>query len=481
MDKKNSSILRFFRNKNLKYGVNSVIVTIVVVAIAVVVNLLVGLTDFQFDLTPTGFYTLGPASQELLSSLDKEVEIIGLFDEVQMSSVRDAQDILLMLDNYRRYPNITIRFVDTDRNPGFIRELDPYETLGFEKNDFVVRCGTKIKRMTLNDMYEWQINYQTFTQERIGLRAEEVISGAILYVAADKTPIVYFIEGHEELELNAYFTALKKYLQNNNYLVETMNLTTSADIPKDAEMLVFASPKLDLNPNELDRLRDYFYSGGKAMFLFDYYEYGRELSNFNTLFETFNIAVNNDKVREGDERAHLPENPYFIAFNVPANTIIPEAFQMLLTDSRSISMLKNTKPYITPTVLLSTSASAVSEPVEFSAQTATGPLDVAVAVEYSGGLKPAKIVVMGNASFISDDAVNIYSQYYELGQRMFLYSMRWMLGEQETLVIESKRETVPMLTMTAFQVQMVSIAMIAVLPLLIMGSGFVIYLKRRHL
>ena len=474
------AVLRFFRNKNLKYGVNSIIITIIVIAIVVIINLLVSLTDIQFDMTENGYYTLGEASQELLTSLDKPVEIIGLFDEVQMNSVQEVQDVLLMLDNYKKYPNISIRYVDTDRNPGFIRELDPYETIGFSRNDFVVRCGPKIKKLTLNEMFDWELNYQTYTQEQVGLRAEEAFSGAINYVTADQTPIIYFIEGHEELELDAYFSALKRYMQNNNYLVETMNLTTVGDIPADAEMLVFASPKIDINPNEMDRLRDYFNKGGKAMFLFDFYEYGKELANFNTLFEMFNIAVNNDKVREGDERAHLPDNPYYIAYDVPGSINIPESFQMLLADSRSITVLQNTKPYITPTVLLSTTASAVSEPVDLSKQTRNGPLDVAVAVEYTGGTGNSKIVVMGNASFISDDAISIYSQYYELGQRLFLHSLRWMLGEQETLVIESKREIVPMLTMTAFQVQMVSIALIAVLPLLIMGSGFVIYLKRRH-
>jgi hypothetical protein len=477
LDKAARALLRFFRNKNLKYGVNSIAVTVITVAIMIALNLLIGLLDIKWDLTSNQLFTIGDESRELLSKLNKPVEITGLFDEMQISTDTRIRDALRMLDNYTKHPNVSVRYLDPDQNPSLIRDLDPNGALDLAKSNFVVRCGTKSKKLTLIDLFEFNQTY-----EIIGVKAEEAFSGAIQYVAADKSPIVYFMDGHDELAADTHFTVLKNYLLNNNYLVETLNMTGASAIPDDTELLVFASPQMDLNPGELDVLRDYFSVGGKAVFLFDYNEYGREFPNFNTLFETFNLAINNDKVRSDDAAAHMTDDPYFIMYGVKSSAVIPQSFLMPLSNSRSVSILKNQREWITSTPLLSTSALATSEPVDSAKEPVSGPLDIAVAVENRGGSGISKVIVMGNASFMSDSAVNIYYQFHEVGMReIFLNFLRWMLGEQETLVIAPKSFATPMLTISEEAVNRVAIGVIFILPLLIVGTGLVIYLRRRHL
>jgi hypothetical protein len=360
--------------------------------------------------------------------------------------------------------------------------MDPDETLGLAKYNFIVRSGAKAKKLTLNDLFVFEYDQTTYEQQLVGMKAEEAFSGAIQYVAADYTPTAYFITGHDEIASSG-FTQLTAYLGNNNYTVSELDLNASAGVPDDAELLVFAAPRTDLFPGELDGLRDYFYDGGKAMFMFDYNETGKELGNFNILFETFNLAINNDKVRSDDDSRHLTGDPYFIIYDISANSVIPGAGMTVLSNSRSVSVLKNAKEWITATPLLSTTADSASESVSEAGASSPGPLDVAVAVENAGGAGTSKIVVMGNASFVADDYSSLYNQLgvYSTNMRLFLYSLQWMLGEQESLVIESKSFTTPVLTISASQVNLLGIGLIIVLPILIMGSGFVIYLRRRHL
>ena len=481
-------ILRFFRNKNLKYGVNSIIVTVIVIALVVALNLLVGIPQVKFDLTPGHIYSIGNVTKELLNGLGNDIEIVCLFDELQPPSTYSisastAADAMNMIKTYANYPHVSITYVDPDKNPGYMRDLDPDGTLALSKGNFVVRRGIKAKKITLAELFETETNQQTYETYITGMKAEEVFSGAIKYVSALETPIVYFVEGHNETKVSEFET-LRKYLLNNNYLVETLSLAGLGSVPEDAKLLVFASPKLDLFPQEIDILSDYMkQSGGNILFMFDYDEYAADMVNFNrVLGDNANLMINNDKVRSEDDTEYITNDPYTIIYSSARNAVFTEPIQVLLNNSRSITRLMNTKEWLTTTSLLTTSALSVSEPVDKAQEEKTGPLDVAVAVENKGGMKVSKIVAIGNGSFISDSAVNLYgSQLYQYNSRMFLYALRWMLGEQDTLTIEPKTNKSSVLTITQAEINVVGLFLIIVLPLLIMGAGLGVYLKRRHL
>jgi hypothetical protein len=482
-DKAARGALRFFRSKNIKYGAVSVVMTAAAIAVAVAANLLAGLTDAKIDLTPNRLFTIGGVTEELLAGLDRPVEIIGLFDDLQVSAAdQQIGDALKMLENYAKYPNVSLRYVDPDKNPSLIHELDPDGTLGLERSNFVVRCGGKAKKLALSDLFVFEYDQQSYQQQLVGMKAEEAFTGAIQYVAADYTPTVYFAGGHGEMP-TAQFTQLTAYLENNNYLVGELDLNASGGVPGDAELLVFASPTSDLFPNELDSLRDYFQGGGNAMFMFDCDDSGRELRNFNILFEAFNVAINSDKVRSDDERRHLANDPYFVIYDFGESDVVPASGMTALSASRSVSVLNNAKEWIKATRLLSTTEDSAAVSVAEAGREAPGPLDIAVAVENGGGEGVSKIVVTGNASFVSDDYAPLYSQLgvYSTNMRLFLYSLQWMLGERDALVIQPKTFETPVLSISASQVGMIGIGLVVALPLLIMGAGLAVYLRRRHL
>ncbi len=472
--------------RTLKYGSYAAIITAAVIVLAIMLNLIIGMLDLRLDLTPNKLFSLSETTVDILNELDKDVEIIGLFDDGTIASDRVYKQVTDLLSLYDKYPRVTVRYVDPDRNPGIINQLDPDGSLDLGKTDFVVRSTVngveKKKKLEDNDLFEVEIDQYTFSRNTTGSNAEQGFTGAIKYVTSEYTPVVYFTEGHDEYDVNYYYANLKSYLERNNFLVKTINLMTVDKMPDDAELVIIASPKKDFSYAERDVLDNYFYNGGKAIFMFDYLENDPSFDQLNDLLGKFNLAINYDKVKETDESRHLAQDPYTLVVDVKSNSIVPRAFNTLLKNSRSLTILKNVKDYITTTSLITTSSTAVGEMVNKSrGEDLTGPLDIAVAVEYKGGQKPSKIIAMGNSTFVNDSAIQVYGAFYSTNVKFFLQAMNWMVERKDDIIVPTKSYDYNRFYPTQKQSTVMRWVLTVVFPLLILGTGLMVYLRRRHL
>ncbi|HHW00703.1 MAG TPA: GldG family protein [Clostridiaceae bacterium] len=482
MDKIINAIKGFFKNKNFKYGTNSIILVAIVVAIAVVVNLIVGMTDLKLDLTPNKLYSITDTTRDILKNLEKDVVIYGLFDDSKIGSSGEYKDVTDLLSHYDKYDHVTVKYVDPDKNPGIMKELDSEKLNDVRKNDFVVKCGNKVKKLSYYDLFNVQLDQYSFSTVITGSVAEQSFTGAIKYVTSDITPTVYFTEGHDENKVDEGLQTLKQYLEMNNYDIKVINLLAVEAVPEDAEILMFASPKSDLSEDEMVKLKDYLDNGGNAVFLFDPLNNDPDLVNFDKILSEYNISLNYDRVKENDDSRYVPGNQYDIIPDVQTNSIVSQEFVMIMPKSRSINQLKNTKDYITVTPLLKTSDKAVGEMIDKTrGDDLNGPLDIAVAVEDKGGLSVSKILVFGNSSFITDTAIQRYGAYSQNGMYLFLMSLNWMHDAQNDVVIAPKSYETPVMKITAQQSLLMGILVIGVLPLIVIVTGVVVYLRRRHL
>jgi len=470
------------KSRNLKYGSNSVILVVVVIALAVVLNMVIGLTGLKVDLTPNKLFSLGDTSKGILKDLNKDVTIYGFFDEGTVNSGGQYKEVLDLLNQYTKNPHIKLEIQDPDKNPGFVKKVDPDNIEKPVKNDFIVKCGTKMKLLTSDDLFETTVDQQTYQTVVTGSTAESAFTGAIKFVSADNTPTVYFITGHQELSIDTDYTNVKKYIEMNNFAVSTLNLLTSATVPADATMVVMAAPKADITEKERLMLEDYFSIGGKAIFMFDSLSNGPTFTEFNKLISKYNLVLNNDKIKENDANRHIPTDPYTILLDVPSNAIIPQSFQMVLANSRSIKQLSNQKQYVTITSLAQTGPQSVGEQIDPTAGTnSTGPLDVATAIDYTGGTKEVKIIVMGNASFIADSSEATYGSYYQNSMYFFLYSLNWIQGGLDKNLVAPKEYATSNLTISGSQATATGLGLVVVLPLIIFGIGTYVFIRRRHL
>lgn len=473
---------KVIKSRTFKYGTNSIVLIAVVIAIAVVLNVLVGMAGVKWDLTPNKLYSIGDTTKKILEELDKDVIIYGLFDETKLSTSADKEFVDL-LEQYAKYPHVEARYVDPDKNPGILKEIDPHDTLkDVQKSVFIVKSGNKLRSLSYYDLFSTYFDQSTFKTHVTGSKAESGFTGAIKYVTADYTPTIYFTTGHDEKDVDKSFSYLKEQLVNNNFDVKSINLLIEGTIPEDAEILVVASPQKDLTINERDIIKEYLRNGGKAIFMFDYLELNPQFAQLENILMDFNVGINYDKVKENDESRYLPQNPYAILADVKSSKVISRDYGVILPNSRSINILKNIKDYVEPISVAVTSSEAIGEQVDKSkGGDITGPLNIAVAVEHTGWYEISKIAVIGNSTFIEDSASNALGPFFTNSLVFFLDIVNWMYEVKDDVIIAPKTYTMQYLDITASQARYTGLAVVVGLPLIILGMGVFVYLRRRHL
>ena len=146
---KNNIFKSILKSKGLKYGSNSVILIAAVIIIALFVNIIVTMADFKVDLTANKLYSLSDASKSILKDLKQDITIVGLFDKTKVSS-DEQKAVVDLLSQYQKYNHIKVMYVDPDKNPGIIKELDPENTMDIQSEDFVVKTITNGKEKRRN-------------------------------------------------------------------------------------------------------------------------------------------------------------------------------------------------------------------------------------------------------------------------------------------------------------------------------------------
>ena len=335
-----NKILQIFkklvRSKNLKYSTIMVIMICVATAIALVVNMLVGMANLKWDLTSNKMYSIGDTTKEILEGLEKDVIIYGLFDEEKLSAGDIYKDVVYLLEQYDRYPRITVKYVDIERNPGFVNEIDPDKLLELSSGEFVVQSGNKKKKLEYLDLFATQWDQNSFRTVLTGSDAEQGFTGAIKYVTADVTPTIYYTQGHGEPEMGSEYEYIKNTLERNNFDVKPLDLLIEETVPEDSTVLLVISPAKDITVEERDKLEQYLKrDGGRAMFFFDPPASGNVSYNeFNKLFSEFNVAINNDTIRENDKSMHLANSQHMLVPNIKSTSINynlgPDTFKMLV-------------------------------------------------------------------------------------------------------------------------------------------------------
>jgi ABC-2 type transport system permease protein len=177
-------------------------------------------------------YSLTDTTKDILENLEKDVTIYGLFDDGVVGE--DYKEVTQLLKHYEKYPRVNIEYIDPEKNPTIIKELDPDNIIDIQKHDFIVKSGNKVKKLEYYDLFSTQFDQQSWREYKVGSTAEQGFTGAIKYVTADKTPVVYFTTGHDEYKIESDYQSVKTYLDRNNYDVKEINLVTQEKVPEDA-------------------------------------------------------------------------------------------------------------------------------------------------------------------------------------------------------------------------------------------------------
>ncbi|MDE6746701.1 MAG: GldG family protein [Oscillospiraceae bacterium] len=177
--------------KKLKYGTAAMAITIAVIVLVILVNVIIALAsdrvNMNLDLTPNKDFAITDETKDYLASLTENVEICTTVDEVTFQN-SDSKYIKQAYEVLKKYAagsdKISLNFVDMTVNPTYAEKYKQYYSGSISENSIVLfnEDTKRIKVISINDLFNTEINYYTMSQSIVSSKAEKTLTSSIMYI-----------------------------------------------------------------------------------------------------------------------------------------------------------------------------------------------------------------------------------------------------------------------------------------------------------
>lgn len=512
--------------RRLKHGSYSIALSAVVVAGAVVLNVIASELPSQytlFDMTREQLSVLRDQTKELLDGLSEDVTLYYL---VQDSS-RDTTVSRLL----KRYDDYSDHVTLTEKDPVvYPKFASQYTDEAVTENSVIVVCGDRSRVVPYEDMYESEFNYNYYSYETTGFDAEGQITSAIAALSSDAVPKLYTLTGHGEMALA---DSLARSIEKENIETDSLNLITADRVPEDADCILIVSPTSDLSQEESEKLLDYLKAGGRAVVITDYTE--EKLTNLASVLSYYGTEITDGVIVEGDSRYYV-QMPYYLVPEIENTEISADmtggSAYVLLAAAQGITVSDELRDGVAVTSVLKTSPSAYSKTDVQNMSTyekedgdLDGPFGLGVlvtetveldegtgkdgtgteeqteeAVKEDAGegsqtesatesaaedipsARAAKTAETRLALFTSSALVDESADQMVSGgnTRLFINTLSWACGQSSSVSVPVKSLSVDYLTLTAASSNFWSIVTIVMIPGAFLICGLMIWIRRRR-
>ena len=256
----------------LRYGSYSLVVTAIVLAVLILVNLAVGLLPASyttFSVSGQDIYAISDLSRTLMKSVDDKVTLyIVATDSVMDDVVKEYTDRYSDLSS-----KLSVKTVDPVIYPNFVSGYvdDTFDATATnilvvnEENDrarLILSTDIYYQQYTQEELYYYYSYYGTMPDNPTYFRLENELLSAIDYVTMDQLPTVYYTSGHGEIEIDDTITSL---LDEDNIVLNELKLSSVSEIPADTSVILIYAPSMDFTESEITLLRDYADKGGHVI------------------------------------------------------------------------------------------------------------------------------------------------------------------------------------------------------------------------
>jgi len=472
--------MNFMKTKSVRYGGYATLVTIIVLAAIIIINLIVQSIPAQIDMTENKLYSLSEQTLKVLKELNADVHIYALF-----KTGNETPDVKEVLEKYSQVSDrVKLSYIDPDLNPTFTAKYDK-EGKGIQEGSLIVESGKTFKVILPYELYNISYNQQGQPM-LLGYSTEQKVTSAILYVGTGYTPVVYELTGHNEDSLVSL--GIDKALGDENFSLSAVNLLTQ-DIPSNSAVLVVNSPKFDISQVEADKIISYLEQGGRVMFLFDYTE--KPLPVFDSILQTCGLSLDRGIAIEGDKN-HVAGNPLILSPNILAheitNPLSSSNLNLIIPFSMGIIESERKLRTVEVTPLLATSKNSWLRTDLNNNQMTMLPGDKPgpVTIAWASNKKKLdmnekdgyRVVVVGSGNLLKP--VSLFGTV-KGNIDFFMNSISWLNGREDSISVRSKSVYRLPLSMNALQIYIFAFIFIILIPLALLGVGLGVWLKRRHL
>ncbi len=489
--KKNINALPAF-GKAGKMGTYTLIITVIVLAALIVINLIAAAIPSKYtaiDTSSNKMYSLSETSRDFVSEITEDVTLYYI-----CQSGSEDSKMRTFLERYEDLSkHIKIKVVDPLEDSSF---LSKYNADSISNYSVIAVSEKRYKSVDYGDMYYFYSansgkigysEYQYYAQyygDYMSYYFGEVteyfdgdnqITGALEYVTAAKVPMVYLLEGHNEEELTDTVTANLFTYSGIQY--DTINIALDDDsIPADADVIIINNPGNDFSAGEAEKLTAFIKDGGNVILITavgcDSY------TNLNAFTKTFGLAAKSGTVSEGDSSMYYSRAPQYIFADINSEHDATSGYVSYSSSSSRMSVLV---PYahgielvgangVTTTALMTTSSKAYTTDSDEKSQ-----YNLAAAAEAGDG----KLVWIGSSQLLADNFVNGTNggNFY-----LFFYMFNWMQGSFTSSLpeIAGVELSEAVLTVSETQANFWGVILIFIIPAAVIGGGLIYFIYRRR-
>lgn len=420
---------------------------------------------FEADWSAGRRASLGESSVALLGQLDAPVEVVSYARP--QGGLRPV--IGEFVARYQRVkPDLGLRFVDPDADPGAMRAEG-------------IRLDGEI-----------EIRYRG-RSERLKVLSESEFSGALLRLSREGQRIVAFLEGAGERqplgEANADMGQFVRALQEQGMRVVGLPLASTGQVPRNTDLLVVANPRVALPASVLGELVDYVERGGNLLWLAEPDERG----GLGALADALSLRALPGTIVDGSGTAFGLDDPTFVAISRYPDHPITQGFVLTTLFPQAVALAQLTPARWDIAPLLRSSAQSWNETGHIprageaagtvrhdaDAGEIAGPLDLGFALRRRSPdpeRGEQRVVVLGDGDFLSNTFLGNAGNR-EFGVRVF----NWLVHDDSLIEVPDHNAPDRELALSQSALNALGLLFLAGVPaLLVAAGGLIAWRRRRH-
>lgn len=443
---------------------NNLIHVLLLIAAALLIGFLSTRYGFVRDISRTQRSSLGDASAKLLESMHGPIEIVS-YARPQGNLRKTISDFVARYERVKS--DLHLSFIDPDADP------DAMRTAGVQ----------------IDGEIELKYNGRS---ERLKVLSETELSSALLRLSRAHERLVAFLEGEGERKpdgvANADLGQFGATLKQRGIHSVNLALATTGKVPDNVDLLVIANPRVAFAGPATMAIVDYVERGGNLLWLLE----ADEDNGLDALAEALSIRLLPGVIVDGAGQAYGIEDPSFVAVNRYPPHAIDKDFDLGTVFPQPVALAQLAPPKWDFKSILQSSAQSWNETghipkageaagdVRYDGKDGeiSGPLDFAFAMTRLSprpGVRDQRVVVIGDGDFLSNSYLGNGGNR-DFGTRVF----DWLLADDALIDVPEASAEDRTIKLNDAALAIISFSFLLGLPILLGGSGLLIWRRRRR-
>ena len=409
----------------------------------------------QWDLTQGKRNTLSQASIDVLKQVTGPVNVTA-YATAQDAEGDARKTVETFLGSYQRAKkDFLLTFVDPREQP------QKAQAAGVRANGELV------------------VEYNGRSEHLTNL-TEQDLTNLLLRLVRSAERQVSYLDGHGERKLdgraNHDLGDFGAQLGVKGFKTAPLNLAVAPQVPDNVAVLIIASPRVDLLPGEVSKIKRWVEKGGNLLWLID----NDSLHGMQGLADELGLKLTPGTVVDPAAGGlKLPATFALATAYGPHRITERSTITSVFPYARRIAADEGTKWRFTPLVDVAQGgwleSGSIDNSVSFDrTKDMPGPIVVAAALERDVGERKQRVVVTGSGHFLANQYVGTLGNL-DLGVNM----INWLAGDDALITVQPRTRTDLTLELSRAGLAIMGFGFLLLLPLALLICGGIIWWRRR--